>query len=51
MDLVDVSMGDSSVDGCRREMEAEKRNLGGEGTYTCPALTVITGASLPFTGS
>ena len=51
MDLVDASMGDSFVDGCRREVEAEKRNLGGEGSYTCPALAVITGASLPFTGT
>ena len=51
MDLVDASMGDSFVDGCRREVETEERNLGGEGSYTCPALAVITGASLPFTGT
>ena len=34
-----------------REVEAKKRNLGGEGIYTCPPLAVITRASLPFTGT
>lgn len=44
--LTDAAVDNKFVDD-GREVEERGRSVGGEDTYTCPALAVITGASLP----